>query len=54
MHMDNGPGATMPMGNNGMTQRGDGPNVAGPAMAKPESKGNNARPVGPLMPKSAP
>lgn len=46
-------GGGTPMGNNGKTVMGNTPNVAGPAMAKPESKGNKARPIGPLMPKSA-
>ena len=51
--MDNGPGSIMPMGSNGRTVSGGGSNVAGPATAKPESKGNNARTVGPLTPMSA-
>jgi hypothetical protein len=49
---DNGPASTMPMGNNGVISDGGGPNVAGPTMAKPESKGNFGRIVPPLTPTS--
>ena len=42
------------MGKNGVISNGNTPNAAGPAMAKPESKGNFARKYGPLVPKSAP
>lgn len=48
--MDNGPASTMPMGSNGNTVNGNTPNVAGPATAKPESKGNMARTQTPLKP----
>lgn len=50
--MDNGPAATMPMGSNGLTVRGNTANVPGPAMAKAESKGPNAREQSPLKPAS--
>jgi hypothetical protein len=49
---DNGPASTMPMGRNGVISDGGGPNVSGPATAKPESKGNFGRKVTPLTPMS--
>ena len=51
-YTDNGPGASVNMGNNGCTVSGDTPNVAGPATAKPESKGNFGRTHAPLTPMS--
>ena len=44
------PGASVNMGNNGCTVSGNTPNVAGPATAKPESKGPFGRKVNPLTP----
>jgi hypothetical protein len=46
-------GGSAPIGKNGVTQRNDGPNVSGPPMKKPESKGTMARDQGALQPKSA-
>jgi len=45
-------GGGTPMGSNGKTVNGDTPNVAGPAMAKPESKGPLATSRPALTPKS--